>query len=371
MPIDATMQPVSPAWLTDALRRTGVLAAGTVTGVEQRASAAFNSNLAHLVVTYSADAPPTAPRRFVLKRNLQAPWAAQAGAREVAFYRATAPLSERLPMLVPCYDAAFDPTTRTGHLLFLDVSETHRQPLTRDQQLTPGANVPSDADIWRVVDALARFHAFWWNHPALGGDVAQLGAMRLDAASFEDYQGRVVAAWDRLAVEEGSWLPAGVGEAYDDLLPRLSLFWERRLGPRLASVRDVTLTHGDAYFANFLCPRDPAAGQTYLLDWQCPQVWWGADDLATLCATFWTPEQRREGRREERVLRRYLDTLQASGVTGYDWGDLLRDYRLGVLAWLLVPLVDRAGGAARDYWWPKMRCLLGAYRNLDRAALLR
>lgn len=274
-------------------------------------------------------------------------------------------------MLVPCYNAGFDPATGEGHLLLLDVSETHHQPLTRGQQLTPGANVPTDADLRRVVDALARFHAYWWDHPALGGDPAHLGAMRLDDAGFDAYRQRLVAAWDRLAEEEGSWLPRGVREAYDDLLPRLPLLWERHLGPRLANVRDVTLTHGDAYFPNFLCPLGPTAGEAFMIDWQSPQVWWGADDLATLCATFWTPEQRREQRREERVLRRYLGTLQASGVTNYGWEDLLVDYRLGVLAWLLVPLIDRADGSARGYWWPKMQCLLGAYRDLACAALLR
>jgi hypothetical protein len=57
-------------------------------------------------------------------------------------------------------------------------------------------------------------------------------------------------------------------------------------------------------------------------------------------------------------------------VTGYDWVDLLTDYRLALIEWLLVPLQDRLDGAGRDYWWPKMQCLIGAYRDHDCGALL-
>jgi hypothetical protein len=132
----------------------------------------------------------------------------------------------------------------------------------------------------------------------------------------------------------------------------------------------MTLTHGDAYFCNFLCPNEPGAGPTYLLDWQSPEVYLAASDLVNLCATFWTPAQRRQDGREDRLLRRYHDRLVANGVTRYTWHDLRRDYRLAVIDWLLVPLQDRADGSPTDYWWPKMQCLAAAFEDLDCAALL-
>jgi hypothetical protein len=125
----------------------------------------------------------------------------------------------------------------------------------------------------------------------------------------------------------------------------------------------LTLVHGDAYFANFLCPRPPATGPTYLLDWQSPEVDVGGNDLVNLCATFWTSEQRHQGQRELQILRRYYATLQAHGVSQYSWEDLRTDYQHGLIFWLLMPVQDAADGSHKDYWWPKMQCLVAAFQD--------
>ena len=54
----------------------------------------------------------------------------------------------------------------------------------------------------------------------------------------------------------------------------------------------------------------------------------------------------------------------------YTWPDLLTDYRTGLIYWLLVPVQDRYGGAGKDYWWPKMQCLVAAFREWHCAELL-
>src|SRR5262249_29151473 len=82
----------------------------------------------------------------------------------------------------------------------------------------------------------------------------------------------------------------------------------------------------------------------------------GALDLANMCATFWTRQQREQ--HEEPVLRRYHAGL---GRADYSFADLLADYRLGVADWLLVPVQDAADGSAREYWWPKMSRLVDAF----------
>jgi hypothetical protein len=60
---------MSPEWLTAVLRGAGALPRGAVRSVEWRANAAFNSATAHLLLTYSEDAPAQAPRGLLLKRN--------------------------------------------------------------------------------------------------------------------------------------------------------------------------------------------------------------------------------------------------------------------------------------------------------------
>jgi hypothetical protein len=55
--------------------------------------------------------------------------------------------------------------------------------------------------------------------------------------------------------------------------------------------------------------------------------------------------------------------LQTYGVQHYSWEELITDYKHGLIFWLLMPVQDRYGGAGKSYWWPKMQCLVGAFRD--------
>lgn len=355
-------EPVTPGWLTDVLREAGVLTRGSVESIEEEGTGAFNSATMRLRVSYSPDASEDAPTRLVLKRNIPTEWGREAGADEVRFYRLMASLPD-VPGIVPCYAAALDEESGDSLVLLRDLAETHRPPRTRNQVVGIVEGVPDAADIAAVVEALARVHAYWWNSPLLGEGHFEIGYWTRSRERFAAYLARRMAAWQRVLERDGEWLPAEVRKLYEGVFARLPAFWERWLRPRFACLRDLTLTHGDAYFANFLCPTPPTTGATYLIDWQSPGVDIGAYDLVNLCATFWTSEQRHEDEREVGILRHYLATLQASGVTEYGWEDLLRDYRLGLVFWLLMPVQDAADGSARDYWWPKMQCLMAAFRE--------
>src|SRR5262249_14334358 len=161
------------------------------------------------------------------------------------------------------------------------------------------------------------------------------------------------ASWQRGITREGAWLPADVRTLYEQVLAHLPSYRERYLCPRFETSHHLTLSHGDACFANYLCPRPPATGPTYLFAWQSPAADIPGYDLANLLATFWTLRQRRAGRREQRILRRCHATLRTHGVGEYTWGDPLADYRHSLIYWLLVPILDAADGARKDYWWPK------------------
>ena len=177
------------------------------------------------------------------------------------------------------------------------------------------------------------------------------------------YGARRRTAWDQLAADEQAWFPAELRSLYERVLAHLSVHWEHYLKPRFAPRRKLTLVHGDSYFANFLCPRTPGAGATYLLDWQSPGADIGGYDLANLCAAFWTSEQRNDEQREARMLRRYHTGLLTHGVTDYPWDELVTDYQTGLIFWLLMPVQDRYDGAPREYWWPKMQCVVAAFQE--------
>jgi hypothetical protein len=362
--------PVTPDWLTSVLRQSGILRHGMVTKIGSEQTGAFNSATSRLLVQYSADATPDAPAQLILKRNVPTDWGIEAGADEVKFYTLLASLSDHPPIIVPCYAAAYDETSGNSYLLLLDLSATHRPPLTRDQQIGLVENVPSADDLAGVVEALAQLHAYWWEHPLLATETFDIGYWSRSRDRVEAYLQRRTASWQRLMTQASDWFPADLRDLYEHVLASLPQYWEKYLEPRFRARQRLTLLHGDAYFANFLCPKSPTSGPTYILDWQSPGFDIGGYDLVNLCATFWTPEQRHEDQREITTLRRYLAALQACGVQQYTWDDLVTDYQHGLIYWLLVPVQDGADGSRRDYWWPKMQCLVAAFRDWRCEALL-
>lgn len=359
---------ITAAELTAILREAGALPRGVVVGVAVRANAAFNSAVAHLTVAYSPDAPPDAPTALLLKRNLEADWAVRDGATEVAFYRLVAPLAARLPMLLRAVVAAHDPASGDSLLLLPDLSATHATPTERARVLAL-EGVPTDAQLDGIAEALAAFHAHWWEHPALGSAPFAPSGLCGDREAYGRYIEGIAVDWAIFEAAEGANLPADLRATYEHALPRLPALWDRFLAGRVPARRNVTVAHGDCYFNAFLCPRDPA-GQTYIIDWQGPGVDFAARDLVYLCATFWTAAQRRAGDRERRLLRRSHDTLLTHGVRGYGWDDLARDYRLMLALRLFLPVWDMANGSSRAYWWPKMRCLAAAYGDWGCAGMV-
>ena len=177
------------------------------------------------------------------------------------------------------------------------------------------------------------------------------------------YLQRRTTSWQSFLTQEGDWFPAGLRELYEQVLGHLHYHWQHYLAHRFRTGTNLTLTHGDAYFANFLCPKEPTTGTTYLLDWQSPSFDIGGCDLANLCAAFWTAEQRHEAQREDNILHRYHTVLQECGVSSYSWDELVTDYKIGLIVWLFIPVQDCYDGASKEYWWPKMQCLVAAFRD--------
>ncbi len=349
---------ITTTWLTAVLRQAGVLQHGTVVSFEPAMTGAFNSQTGHFVPHYSAETAPNALIQLVIKRNAQ-----QDGEYEVKFYNLVATLADHPRIIVPCCAAAYDEESGDSYLLLQDLSDTHAPPVTRDQQISIVEGVPAPHAIEQVVETLAQLHAYWLNHPLLEKEAFDIGYWSRNAEHFARYLQRRTISWESLISSEASWFPEDLRALYEGVLAHLPSFWERYLEPRFRTRTNLTLTHNDAYFANFLAPKHSDLGVTYLLDWQTPIFDIGGYDLANLCATFWTSEQRQQDQREQQILRHYYTALLAHGVKTYSWDDLLTDYKLGLIFWLLMPVQDCYGGSERSYWWPKMQCLTTAFRE--------
>jgi hypothetical protein len=154
------LEHADPAWLTMTLHDAGALPQGAVVAV-RRQEVNASSAVAHLTLTYSADAPPSAPTHLLLK--LTDPELEQRmpgrNRREIAFYRAVARTITGLP-IVRCYDAVYV----TGapdrfHLLLDDPSTTTH--VSHSYSAVP----PTMPQCEVIVDALAHVHARCWDGP--------------------------------------------------------------------------------------------------------------------------------------------------------------------------------------------------------------
>ena len=357
----ATTDPITPAWLTAALRAAGALPTGAVQAVETRGNDAFNSAATHLTLTYSADAPADALHSLFLKRNLAVEWATEAARDEARFYQAVARLTPRPPMIAPCYLAAFDEQRGVSSLLLADVSATHAAPVTRDEQIR-GDGVPDQRALDLAVDTLAAFHACWWERPELG-ETFPGGGWYGGAEQFAAHMERRRDEWARFIAAEGDWFPADLRAVYEDAFTRLPSAWATAFGARLAQRRAVTLGHGDCYLTQFLVPRAGVSAPTYLVDFQGVTADCPAFDLTHMFAAMWSREQRQEGDREQRCLRRYHAGLLAGGVRDYAWDDLLADYRALLAFMLFYPVWDETNGSPHSYWLPKMRNIVAAWQD--------
>lgn len=330
---------VTPEWLDSLLREQGVLSRGAVTAVQLGASETHTATVSPLVISYSADAPPTAPTHLFLKLGRRR--------IEVDFYNHIAPLMPD-PPVVRCYDAAYAADAGRGHLLFADMTATHKEP--------EGTLPPQRASYEQVIACLASIHAYWWEHPQLD---TRVGAVAEDVLGFvigvaqEAFPAFVDFLGDRLSAERRA------------LYERLFTVWPpptRQAGTRR------TLVHGDPHLWNFLYPRNPATDRILIIDWAAWRVDVGTDDLAYMIAPFWYPERR--ARQEQDLLRYYHDVLSARGVTGYSWEQCHLDYRVSVISNLFWPIFWWKYGLPQAIWWHNMERLLLAFDDLNCAELL-
>jgi hypothetical protein len=304
---------------------------------------ANTATAARLEITYSDAAPSSAPRQLFVKLGRRR--------IEIEFYNRIAPTMLESPA-PRCYNAAYSPETDRSHILFEDLSATHTSP--KDEL------PPPQADTKRLVDALAAFHAHWWQHPRLRADIAEIaedvpgyvvGVARDGFAGFADILG------DRLSDERRR------------LYERILAAWPLpSYAARLAAGQAVTLVHGDAHNWNFLTPRDPSADRVLIIDWAVWHIGVGPSDLAYMMALFWFPERR--ARMEQTIVRHYHTQLLDQGVGSYDWEQCWLDYRTAVIYHLLWPIFWHRYLPASIWWYALEKAML-AFADLGCEELLR
>jgi len=316
----------------------------------ESADRGFVANVASCRVSYSVSSDLPA-RLFlkVTKPELHVEYRL-AGQREVQFYRHIA--SDQTDLPIPrCYLAEWDPQENHASLLLEDLSTSHTQ---RPLPLPPGP-----AHSLKIVESLAKIHARWWNHPALGKSIGEALTSNQAAESLSRLHTSLPHFLDYLG---DALLPAR-REAYERILS--STFLHRR-ADRLQNLERVTLIHGDAHTNNVMLPINE--DDAVLIDWHR----WSIDipliDVAFLIALHWSSPRRRHD--ERLLIEHYHQTLLANGVDGYSFDDCWRDYRESVIIMTLIPIGQTRRGMPAGVIWYGTDNSMSAFDDLGCSDLL-
>ena len=341
----------TPAWFDAVLDLPTAVAHVEITRIQQTNV----STVGFLHIQYKH--PTNAPTRFFLKiPNADFKW----GDREVDFYRRLAPqmmaeaASQTWPF-IEVFDVAYDVDSGHSYILFADLSDTH---FALD---TASTSMPlSQIHQVQAIDAFARLHAFWWEHPQLVqriGYPLQLADITTEIGITSQLTADFIAFMeDRLTSEQAS------------VLTLVTSGWPKRRLARLQNGDGLTLIHRDPHALNLLYPHDPVAHQVKLIDWQSWRVDTGTDDIAYYMACHWPTEAHRK--RQRPLVERYHQQLLAHGVTNYSWEDCEYDYQASICRCLFFLM--RAWKPVqweRGWWWPKVKLGILAFLDLQCEAM--
>lgn len=356
VPADASA--IDAAWLTCALRSSGVLTDGAVASVQVEqlgGSQGFAGQLRRLRATYDGEAD-VAPPSFIVK--LHSPNAVTrelirrigAASREIRFYRE---LSDRAG--VPTATLHFATHVGERYVLLLE-------DLAPARAGDPAAGC-SPEQVQATVARVAGMHAAWWDSPAL----ASLDWIPV----FEELTAT------RHAICREAW-PEFV-ERYRDHVPDLC----NRVGPALIDGLDSvrlalsqappTLLHGDFRPDNVMFARGGTGAPVAFVDWQVMLRGPGPVDVAYFLLSATDRDTRRA--LEMDVLRAYRQALTRGGVTGYTAARCTTDYRLAMADVLsrIVVLTTRVlpeGSAGWSVFDVLAERVAGAVVDLDCVGLL-
>ncbi len=214
------------------------------------------------------------------------------------------------------------------------------------------------------IDFLAKLHASFWNDIE---DVEWLPHMSGSENASNMAMGCEVG-WTQLLEFFGEFVPDSINEQRDNYVAKISKLQE------LLDQPPRTLIHGDFRMDNMLFGQNPDHEPLMVVDFQGPLKGNGIHDIAYLLSHSAQTEVRRE--HEKALLQRYIEGLNAAGVTNYDFDTAWRDYRIGVLyAWTVAVVIAGTMDPANDRgfaWMSKMVERNGiAINDLDCLELLK
>jgi hypothetical protein len=310
---------LTPEWLTQALRVSGVLAPGVaVTSLAHRRVGSGQVGACYLLdPTYddTTDAPSSLVAKVASQDEGSRAFAVRLDTygREVAFYT---DIADELAIRVPrCFGAALSPARDAFVLLLEDLG-----PATECEQIA-GCTTAQAAV---ALDALAALHGTSWRSEELG----ELDWLRSGLGVWEGIAAGIGDIRLGLRARYGERLEPEFLEVMEHLAGGACEAWVRTMREPLC------LWHCDFRLDNLMF--DARGGQVPVvaLDWQSVTLARGTADASYFVGAGLPVDDRRA--HEEGLLRGYHDALLGHGARDYDWGECWEDYRRNAVSGFLV-----------------------------------
>lgn len=348
---------ISPDWLTDALKASGLLRS-RVTGVEYETvgqGIGLMAELTRLAITY--DDQEDIPTSIIAKcaaRNEN-----RAVAQLLDFYNRETNFYNNIggalcPFRVPAsYYGQVESTTYDMVLLLEDLGD-----VSPVDQLVGS----TEAEAYDKIERIAKLHAMFWNHTSEPQNAwmydfmsGQEGIKLRDMVygpglepAIEKFSGHFNAETKQICRE--------VGKRYVELMERIS--------------PSYTFLHGDYRQDNFI---NDESGEVVVMDWQISGAGHGMFDVTYFICQSLQSELRRQV--EKPLIESYVARLKENGVPDYDFETAWRDYRLLILFCLIYPItvcgsLDTANERGRALGETMLDRNLAAVEDLGCAELL-
>ena len=316
---------ISPQWLTHQLTRNGHLRGGEVIDIYM-----ISIHKHHCVLTtqYSSNAVTSASANLLIKAyDTEYSW----GAREGIFYAEVAPMMSNAP-LPACY--AVDLQDRIGktYILMEDLSSSH-------YVIPSSTEANLDMRTWKqVLESYLVFHTFWWEHPKIseGNFVRSFGLgiahEATTAALIEaNHQHFVEKAFPRWLARDGQHFPT----RWHQMCEKAIAAWAHLFLKRTIGGKALTMIHGDAHLQNILLPNQHDNRLPVIVDWEGFTRGLAVWDLSRLLISSTSSDNARRNL-EALFLRWYHNRLVENGITNYTLQACYEDYRLCIIANVLL-----------------------------------
>ena len=323
LPCPTSLEAITPAWVSEALRASGVLGGGEVKGfTAQKIGIGQMADSVRLTLDL-AGAAPGCPKTVVAKLPSSDEQARATSAaldlysKEVRFYQEIAPI---VPVRAPlCHAAWCSDDGREFVLLMEDLA-----PARAGDQLT-GCSLD---DARHAIVQAAKLHGATWNRDA----VVKAGwTRRSDAATQQ--------VIDHFAHAQGLFAERYADLASSEALAVCARMSELARAYMLRETADSCLVHGDFRLDNMMF--DVRGGQSPIavFDYQSLFISHGLVDIAYFLGAGTGSALRRS--HEEELLALYVAEMARQGVV-LAAEDVMREFRIGAAYGLMVGVFSAA-----------------------------